>query len=621
MSAPAAVPPPTPTKKRDEEFTQNFDLEEAIVEDFSCALQERLMLLQGRMYITENHVCFSSVFLKHGIKMLLRDITQISKRNTFIVFPNAIEIVTKDSVFLFTSLLFRDQTYKLLLDQREKSKNEPLPDLVAPESTSQPAASDEVPGGAPLPSQAPPPPGEASASVYPATSSSSRPPELVAGATAAASLVGPGDNTNAPVPVPVTKFQLAPPPPMEANCKHMFKEQKGNTVSVEAVFDVDPAEFWTIFFSDISTYYNRFYTFTKCTEYQAEPWSTREGTCCNTRKVSLRMPLGFPIGPKSTRVFQTQYCRMKSPDVLLYETSSVSADVPSSDAFVVNTYWEIVRHDTNPNACKVTITIKVVFLKWSLMKSVIESNSLDGTKKSFHSWIAFAKKEVETIKASMRNGIIVSDQEIPCPQPPTTDDSTLAPATEPTLSDLPGSSTLLPPDSTAAATPGITEPEQLSLPQTKNVLIGIAVLVVLTMLMFGVVTYLNYSLMQVESQMLQGWKKKNGALEERIIFLQDFVRELSQNITGSKGTTLDQEWKTWKSRKEFMTQLERWKQKVRNAKETLERTQLLLEAFDSDLASALSERRPGESIDPADDEATAHRDIAGRMTHTQAKKS
>lgn len=140
--------------------------------DFACALQDKI-ILQGRMYVTEQHIHFSSVFVKNPvciavswwlhvqqlmhvglwpmrqqIKIAFKDIVQLVKRNTLVVFPNAIEVITRDGAvcyqikkhpshcsvdrhhadkssflqYLFTSFIFRDQTFKLLWDQWEKNR-------------------------------------------------------------------------------------------------------------------------------------------------------------------------------------------------------------------------------------------------------------------------------------------------------------------------------------------------------------------------------------------------------------------------------------------------------------------------------------------------------------------
>ncbi|KAG6432294.1 hypothetical protein SASPL_103869 [Salvia splendens] len=83
--------PPT----RVEEYRQLFRLppDEVLIQDFNCALQENF-LLQKIIPFTE--------------------ITSIRRANAVAVFPTAIEIIAGGKKYFFTSLLFRDEAYKLI---------------------------------------------------------------------------------------------------------------------------------------------------------------------------------------------------------------------------------------------------------------------------------------------------------------------------------------------------------------------------------------------------------------------------------------------------------------------------------------------------------------------------
>lgn len=63
--------------------------------DYGCALV-RDILHQGRLYISENHLCFSSSLFGWASNLVVpfADIVSIEKRNTALVIPNAITIAT-----------------------------------------------------------------------------------------------------------------------------------------------------------------------------------------------------------------------------------------------------------------------------------------------------------------------------------------------------------------------------------------------------------------------------------------------------------------------------------------------------------------------------------------------
>nr|XP_060626756.1 protein Aster-C isoform X1 [Anolis sagrei ordinatus] len=106
----------TPTYKyRNEEFKRQFshlpDLDRLVV-DYACALQKDI-LLQGRLYLSENWLCFySNIFRwETTISIALKDITFMTKEKTARLIPNAIQIATEGEKFFFTSFNARDRSY------------------------------------------------------------------------------------------------------------------------------------------------------------------------------------------------------------------------------------------------------------------------------------------------------------------------------------------------------------------------------------------------------------------------------------------------------------------------------------------------------------------------------
>ncbi|ODV96557.1 hypothetical protein PACTADRAFT_32060 [Pachysolen tannophilus NRRL Y-2460] len=105
-------------EKTQAEFHQIFKQispKERLIEDYSCALQ-REILVQGRIYLSENHICFNSNILGwvKNFVIPLEEVIQIEKKTTAGVFPNAILVQTLHSKHIFASLLSRDSTFDLL---------------------------------------------------------------------------------------------------------------------------------------------------------------------------------------------------------------------------------------------------------------------------------------------------------------------------------------------------------------------------------------------------------------------------------------------------------------------------------------------------------------------------
>ena len=98
-------------------LTDLFELDphERVIDDFSCAIQKSI-LLHGRLYVTQSHLCFySNIFgFRTEIKLAFPDITSLRKKHTVLVVPNALEIRTEDRSYLFASFAFRDQAFRMI---------------------------------------------------------------------------------------------------------------------------------------------------------------------------------------------------------------------------------------------------------------------------------------------------------------------------------------------------------------------------------------------------------------------------------------------------------------------------------------------------------------------------
>eukprot|EP00842_Homolaphlyctis_polyrhiza_P004575 jgi/Hompol1/5118/HPOL_004159-RA len=82
--------------------------------DYTCAWQKE-MLLQGRLYITTEHVHFyTKLIWTYSTSIPIADITNLERKNVAGIFPSAIEISTKSSKFFFTSFLARDSAFDLI---------------------------------------------------------------------------------------------------------------------------------------------------------------------------------------------------------------------------------------------------------------------------------------------------------------------------------------------------------------------------------------------------------------------------------------------------------------------------------------------------------------------------
>ncbi|KAI8824004.1 GRAM domain-containing protein, partial [Fimicolochytrium jonesii] len=107
------------SKKRNTDFHDLFPTlprDDLLVDDFSCAWQKEV-LIQGRMYISERHVCFYANILGwvHSVELPFASITALEKRNVAAIIPNAIEVSVGDVKYFFASFLHREESFCLLV--------------------------------------------------------------------------------------------------------------------------------------------------------------------------------------------------------------------------------------------------------------------------------------------------------------------------------------------------------------------------------------------------------------------------------------------------------------------------------------------------------------------------
>jgi len=99
--------------------------EEELLDEFLCALHKKI-LLQGRMYVFNNYLCFySSVFGYQKRKRIpFKEVTLLEKAKTAGIFNNALQIVHRDGKKeFFTSFIFPDKVFKFLLQQWRTSSD------------------------------------------------------------------------------------------------------------------------------------------------------------------------------------------------------------------------------------------------------------------------------------------------------------------------------------------------------------------------------------------------------------------------------------------------------------------------------------------------------------------
>jgi hypothetical protein len=117
-----ALPPVRYTKanpKRNRDFHNFFKSvpeDDLLIDDWSAALQKEI-LIQGRLYVSEGHICFwSNIFgFVTTLVMSFDEIIAVEKKATAMIFHNGIVIQTLHARNVFASLMNRDTVYELIV--------------------------------------------------------------------------------------------------------------------------------------------------------------------------------------------------------------------------------------------------------------------------------------------------------------------------------------------------------------------------------------------------------------------------------------------------------------------------------------------------------------------------
>ncbi|KIO07078.1 hypothetical protein M404DRAFT_998507 [Pisolithus tinctorius Marx 270] len=325
------------SSKRNADFHElfpNIPEGDYLIEDYGCALQ-REILIQGRIYISENHICFHANIFGWitDLSIPIYEITGLEKKMTAFVIPNAIQITTRQAKYTFASFLSRDTTYDVIAN---------IWRLARPE--------------------------------YSVTD-------------------GPGSRTNSSrdiVSAPSVSEAVAEKgtaPVAGANkVTHCSCSKSGdhlNEVALETVLPGTPEKINNLMFA--SGFIKHFMRVDqKLTDIQISDWTpVAPGSKLLSRNMSYIKPLNNSVGPRQTKCElhdESVYCDFDDHVVMM--TTTRTPDVPSGGVFSVKTRTCIMW--ASAVSTRVIVTTQVEWTGRSFIKSLIEKSAIEG-QKQYHS--------------------------------------------------------------------------------------------------------------------------------------------------------------------------------------------------------------------------------------------
>ncbi|KAI8388886.1 uncharacterized protein BYT42DRAFT_544103 [Radiomyces spectabilis] len=398
--------------------------DEMLIEDFGCALQKDI-LLQGRLYISENHLCFNANIFGWVTNLVIAftDIVDIEKRTTAIFIPNAIQVSTLHAKHFFASFLSRDQAYDLMVDvwryvrpigHRHHRHDASVADDDQNSEASD--SSDTSDGSFTDDSDMTDISGDEED--LDKTATHERQPSLTSlplpehGKTASAealrrraqseavrpnaAVLEHATKTAAPPPTPAKTAQDPAKPIEQVHEKTECGCSKNGGHFPNQVMDETYQGSLEIMYNLLynSDFTHKFLTEDeKCLEVDMGNWQKGEGTVQYTRESSYIKPLNGSIGPKQTK------CLLKD-EVLEYDlqkcisliTTTQTPDVPSGSSFSVKT--RVCFTWAGKSKVRMVVTVLVDFTKSSWLKSTIEKASIDGQQTHYKNLNAAIRKYI-----------------------------------------------------------------------------------------------------------------------------------------------------------------------------------------------------------------------------------
>ncbi|CUS23524.1 LAQU0S10e02410g1_1 [Lachancea quebecensis] len=354
--------------------------DEQLLADYSCAFS-RDILLQGRIYISREHICFYSSILGWVTSFVIpfKEVVQIEKKSTAGIFPNGIVFQTLHSRYIFASFMSRDSAFdyithiwnNVVVGTDGNGSPNGTSGSVGSNSRKRTMNSNfelETEGAGRLLSDGYSSGDETSEDEYEdetdMTTSDGEMSHTVGSASVSSSQYD-FESTNKP-----SLWTLGP-------SKHAPTsydlDDTDNRVVAETVFEAPLGKIVNILYGDDVSYTEQILKAQK--NYNISSIPTILGT--KERKYSYTKPLAGAIGPSKTSCEITESLEHYDlEDYVKAVQLSKTPDVPSGNLFVVKT--SVYLSWAPRNSTKLTVVVSIEWSGKSWLKAAVEKGTYDG---------------------------------------------------------------------------------------------------------------------------------------------------------------------------------------------------------------------------------------------------
>ncbi|XP_013415579.2 GRAM domain-containing protein 1B isoform X2 [Lingula anatina] len=400
--------------------------DERLIVDYSCALQ-RDILTHGRLYITQNWICFYAKIFgwETAITIRCKDITSMTKEKTARVIPNAIQIISNNEKYFFTSFGARDKSYLMmfrvwqnaLMDQpmtaqemwqwvhlsygdelgltssdddyippEEETPNTFISKDALDEGGEEKTDNPEDLMGKISPTDAVSMTTTSNEDLYDRLAPPSQNGLINLGMVKAASF----DNPDMPTDFSDDSEET------EGDVVCTCSEHRGMKI-IDEVYNISVDQMYEMLFTD-SKFFRDLLDRRKTFDLVLTPWpddADRDGT--KMRMISYTLTLNAAFGPKTSPATEKQLWLPESRPGAMYriECECINSAIPYGDSFYVVNQYCITR--VHPHRCRLLVHSEIRYRKnvWGLVKNIIDKNCTAGIKDYFKTLVQCLREESE----------------------------------------------------------------------------------------------------------------------------------------------------------------------------------------------------------------------------------
>ncbi|SCU82234.1 LANO_0B05556g1_1 [Lachancea nothofagi CBS 11611] len=403
------------SEKKNSEFHTVFKesgiaADEKLLADYACALS-RDILLQGRMYISKEHVCFNSSILGWITSVVIpfKEIVQIEKKSTAGIFPNGIVLQTLHSRYIFASFISRDSAFdyitkiwnRIILNSDEDLAYSEL-ESTPPKSSRSSLSSDDDSDSERQ--------GRSSSDGYSSEDETLDEENEDEELSSENSQMNDAEDSSA-IGNAELRIGKKPKVPTLGPSKHPPTSDDLSTTAddrivAETVFEAPLGQIVSILYGDDVSYARKILEAQKNYNLSKIPpiITSRE------RKFSYTKPLTGSIGPSKTKCEITETLdHYDLEDYVKAIQASKTPDVPSGNSFIVKTSFYL---SWAPRNCtKLIVGVSVEWTGKSWLKAAIEKGTFDGVTVTTKTMIEEINKIIHKKEVRESKGAVSDEEE------------------------------------------------------------------------------------------------------------------------------------------------------------------------------------------------------------------